>query len=242
MIPYRYRRKKVLTTREVIKLAKQLSMCPDVTRFNEGRWREEWALAYCFSGVEDSAHNFLNQHLPKIIRSNIGDKELLEVLMIEICEEFRHVLYHIREPRFYRYLSKKSEASLSQARPGQTRTEEETKVHLLKEANSRAALVLRLTQLPKVTQYDTDDWKEADAVVRALAGVEGSFRRLLDEYLPRLTRLTSQPQQTLDLLFQIGQEFLRILNYVKGSRFYWYLLEPFDQEFAQKSFGSDLPV
>mgnify|MGYP000492393455 CR=1 FL=1 len=237
MIVFPWKQKKILTSRKMTQLAERLSRCPDVTRFNEGRWREEWVLAYCFDGIEDSARDFLNDHLPGIMRLNIEEEELTNLLVVEILEDFRHTLYHIRKPRFYGYLQKEDSARLSKAGRNQTarpREEHASLAGLFKEARSREDLTARLARLPQVKQYDTDDWKEAEAIVDCFAGVAASFRDLLDDQFPKLTKHRLRPEEACHLLLQIGANFLRILKHIKASQFYWYLLEPLDQEWIER--------
>lgn len=236
MIRFPWWQKKIFTVRKLTRVAERLSRCPEVTRFNEGRWNEEWALAWCFDGVEDSARDFLNDHLPGIVRLNIGEEELSD-LLIEILEDFRHTLYHMQEPKFYSYLWRENNTGFSPVGRNQTATPREENSSLassFKEGKSREDLTKRLARLPQVKQYDTDEWKEADAIVECFAGVAASFRDLLNDQFPKLTKLRLRPEETHNLLLQIGENFREIRKHIHGSRYYWSMLEPLDQEWVER--------
>ena len=94
--------KKCLKTGEEIKvLANLLEQCKKVKKLNMANHKESWALAHAFSDLEESFEKFLQNLLPKLIKSN--PKEICDILL-EIGEEFRHIEYHIRDLKFYRYL------------------------------------------------------------------------------------------------------------------------------------------
>lgn len=84
-------------------LAERLARCPGVTRLDEETTRESWTLAHAFSDLDESFRRFSNELLPKLMDAKIDEATIYDILM-EIGEEFRHVLYHLRDPRFYRYL------------------------------------------------------------------------------------------------------------------------------------------
>lgn len=84
-------------------LAEQLDACPDVARLDEGEEKEAWTLAHTFSDLEESFRRFLEELLPKLTAPGAPPDHMRDVLL-EIGEELRHVLYHIRDPKFYRYL------------------------------------------------------------------------------------------------------------------------------------------
>jgi len=42
--------------------------------------------------------------LPKLLNEDLSPEELNEVLL-DIGEELRHILYHIKDPRFFGYLT-----------------------------------------------------------------------------------------------------------------------------------------
>ena len=96
----------ILKTAAIVKqLAERLSECLEVTRYNSDQHNEAWALAVSLSDIEASCRTFLKEQLPHLAGDNLTPAEAYEVLL-DIGEEFRHILYHIIEqPMFYRYLA-----------------------------------------------------------------------------------------------------------------------------------------
>jgi len=94
---------------EAIKsLASKLSKCKHVTRFDTREELEAWTLSHAFSDLEESFHRFLYELLPRLIDSALDENAINDVLL-DIGEEFRHILYHIKDPKFYEYLQDNSE-------------------------------------------------------------------------------------------------------------------------------------
>jgi hypothetical protein len=51
--------------------------------------------------LEESLRLFLDEQLPKLSDPSVQGEQL-EDLLLEIREEFRHVLYHLHDPVFFR--------------------------------------------------------------------------------------------------------------------------------------------
>ena len=88
---------------EVKKLADRLSKCPEVSKHDRDLETEAEVLAHAFGDLEESFRTFLNEQLPGLLDDRKTPAEVFDIL-IEIGEEFRHILYHIHDPKFYRYL------------------------------------------------------------------------------------------------------------------------------------------
>ena len=88
---------------KISSLAKRLSECPEVQRFDSEKHKEAWALADGFWDLHEAFDIFTNEHLPRLLNSTVRGEELVEVLL-EIGEEFRTILWHIKASRFYRYV------------------------------------------------------------------------------------------------------------------------------------------
>lgn len=84
-------------------LAEFLSRCPEVSQLNQGKYNEAGVLAHTFSDLEDSFSKLLSEHFPKLAKREIKESEIKDCLL-EIGEELRHILYHINDPKFYKYL------------------------------------------------------------------------------------------------------------------------------------------
>lgn len=97
------RRKRLAKAEKVKLLAERLSRCPQVSRCDEGENIEAWTLAHAFADIEESFSRFLDEQLPRLTEEELSEGTVNEALL-EIGEEFRHVLYHLSGSRFYRYL------------------------------------------------------------------------------------------------------------------------------------------
>jgi len=84
-------------------LADYLATCPQVTRYDTGDEREAWTLTHTFADLEASFRKFLEEQLPKLTEGELPPDDIYS-LLLEIGEELRHILYHARDARFYRYL------------------------------------------------------------------------------------------------------------------------------------------
>ena len=91
------------TVEKVAELAKRLSDCPEITRYDSQDHNEAWALADGFSDLEEAFHAILDNYLPKLADKQTTGEALMDVLD-DIGEEFRTILWHIKEPKFYQYL------------------------------------------------------------------------------------------------------------------------------------------
>lgn len=90
---------------KVRKLADQLGKCPQVQALDEGEEKEAWTLAHSFSDIEESFLAFLEGQLPRLLENGLEASEVYD-LLLDIGEELRHILYHINDPKFYKYLQK----------------------------------------------------------------------------------------------------------------------------------------
>jgi hypothetical protein len=97
-------KRKILADPAKIKaLADKLSRCEQVTRHDSGKEPEAWTLAHSFADLEESFRKFLDEQLPTLAEGPLDSSSINE-LLLEIGEEFRHILYHIKDPKFFRYL------------------------------------------------------------------------------------------------------------------------------------------
>jgi hypothetical protein len=81
-------------------LAQRLAASPVLSRFPNPT-EEGHSLAYSLSDLEGSMRVFLDEQLPKLADPSVQGEEL-EDLMLEVREEFRHILYHLHDPEFFR--------------------------------------------------------------------------------------------------------------------------------------------
>lgn len=86
------------------KLANQLARCKAVSKLDTDEEPEGWRIAYTFSELEESFRRFLDKQLPILVEGQLDDSQIHDLLLV-IGDEFRHILYHIADSRFYQYLS-----------------------------------------------------------------------------------------------------------------------------------------
>jgi len=88
---------------KLLKLAANLARCPAVTKYDTAEEKQAWTTAHAFIDLEESFRTFLNEQLPRLLNDDITQQETYD-LLLEIGEEFRHILYHINDPQFYKQL------------------------------------------------------------------------------------------------------------------------------------------
>jgi hypothetical protein len=94
---------KRLTPAQVKNLADRLSQLPSVARLDTRNERQGGTIAHALSGFETSFSVVLYVLLPKLLDETQPSEQLDDVLL-EIGEELRHILYHVRDTRYFQYL------------------------------------------------------------------------------------------------------------------------------------------
>jgi len=82
-------------------LAERLARIPAVARSTQGKDEAAWGMAHGFSDLEQSCLAFCDRLLPALLNSSEAD---VPDRLANIGEEFRHILWHVREMEFYAYL------------------------------------------------------------------------------------------------------------------------------------------
>jgi len=88
---------------EVKDLAAVLETMLTVRKFDTAGEPASWNLAHGLSDIEESCRTITERLLPALVDSSGGPGEVHEILL-DIGEELRHVLYHVRDMPFYGYL------------------------------------------------------------------------------------------------------------------------------------------
>lgn len=94
---------RVFNVKDIDVLGERLSKLEKVSGHDEGDHKEGYALALSFHDWEESFRELLDVHFPKLMSKDLKTEEI-ENILFDIGEEFRHILYHIRDPKTYRYL------------------------------------------------------------------------------------------------------------------------------------------
>jgi hypothetical protein len=80
-----------------------LARSSKVTSFDGVEELESEVLAHSLVDIGESCNALLNNFLPKLESPSLQEAEIHE-LLIAIGEELRHIIYHIKEPKFFNYL------------------------------------------------------------------------------------------------------------------------------------------
>jgi hypothetical protein len=89
--------------RAVVELARRLNDCPEVARVVGGEREGFETLAYAIAEIEESLRSILERHLPRLADPD-ADCSKLNGTLLDIGEELRHVMYHVKDAKFYAYL------------------------------------------------------------------------------------------------------------------------------------------
>lgn len=84
-------------------ISEKLDVCAQIRKYDTSDEKQAWTLAHTFLDLAESFRKFLDQQLPKLEKGTMNCEEMND-LLLEIGEEFRHILYHIQDPAFYAYL------------------------------------------------------------------------------------------------------------------------------------------
>ena len=87
--------------KQVIGLQTVLSRLPSVTRFDTQEHCESDALAHAIDDLDASFRAFSQNIVPRLLREGL-DSESVQDILLEIREELRHVVYHIRDCKTFK--------------------------------------------------------------------------------------------------------------------------------------------
>ncbi len=90
-------------TNRVATIIDNLNKSRKVASYNREKENESETLAHCFLDIEESCKVMITELFPKLLSDNMNEDDIDEIIY-DIGEEFRHVLYHIKDSIFYNYL------------------------------------------------------------------------------------------------------------------------------------------
>lgn len=93
----------LLTPTVARRLTERLASLKSVSQFDRPREPQAATLTHSLTDLEKSFREVLDTLLPKLLDESLASDQLNDVLL-DIGEELRHILYHIRDPRFFDYL------------------------------------------------------------------------------------------------------------------------------------------
>lgn len=86
------------------RLAERLSHLKSVSQFDMPEEPQAATLAHSLTDLEKAFREVVDVLLPRLLDETLESDQLNDVLL-DIGEELRHVLYHIRDPKFFDYLT-----------------------------------------------------------------------------------------------------------------------------------------
>ncbi|QMU65787.1 MAG: hypothetical protein GKR88_16915 [Flavobacteriaceae bacterium] len=96
-------------TEKLNKLSKNLSKSEKVNSLDNKNDRESSTLAHAFLDITESTSLITKELIPKLMSNKISESQIDDILL-DIGEEFRHILYHIKDPKYYSYLFENNDA------------------------------------------------------------------------------------------------------------------------------------
>ena len=94
---------KLMTAGSAKDLADRLAKVPSVSQFDLAGEPQGSTIAHALSDLEDSFSLVLSDLLPKLLDQTKSADEL-DDLLLDVGEELRHILYHIKDTRYFGYL------------------------------------------------------------------------------------------------------------------------------------------
>lgn len=93
----------LMTPETALRLTERLARVKSVSQFDQPGEPQAATLAHSLTDLEKSFREILETQLPRLLDESLAPDQLNDVLL-DIGEELRHVLYHIRDPKFFDYL------------------------------------------------------------------------------------------------------------------------------------------
>ena len=84
------------------KLAEKLQQYKCISKFDSDNEPEAWRLAHSLSDLEESFKEILDNYMPALYEAD--SEAAIQDALLDIGEELRHILYHIKDPKFFDYL------------------------------------------------------------------------------------------------------------------------------------------
>jgi hypothetical protein len=94
---------RILSSRAAKELADRLGEIASVAQFDLPNEPQGSTVANALSDLEDSFSAVLNDLLPKLLDQTKSAEEL-DTVLLDIGEELRHILYHIKDTKYFGYL------------------------------------------------------------------------------------------------------------------------------------------
>ncbi len=93
----------LMTPEAARQLTDRLARLQTVSQFDLPGEPQSATIAHSLTHLEKSFREVLETLLPKLLNGSLNGNQLNDVLL-DIGEELRHILYHIKDPKFFGYL------------------------------------------------------------------------------------------------------------------------------------------
>lgn len=93
---------------EVTQLAKRLAAIPEINKYDSSDTEEAWTIALSLTDLDEMFCSLQKEYFPRLKQPNLESSEIIDTL-IDIGEEFRHIIQHIDSMKFYAYLRQHNE-------------------------------------------------------------------------------------------------------------------------------------
>lgn len=94
----------LMTPEAALRLTERLARVKSVSQFDQPGEPQAATLAHSLTDLEKSFREIVETLLPRLLDESLASDQLNDVLL-DIGEELRHVLYHIKDPKFFGYLT-----------------------------------------------------------------------------------------------------------------------------------------
>jgi hypothetical protein len=88
---------------EVVRLGEALDSLLPMRKFDHEGEPGGWNVAHGLADIELSCRTIVDERLPALMAA-VNDPATCQEVLLEIGEDLRHILYHTRDMRFFRYL------------------------------------------------------------------------------------------------------------------------------------------
>lgn len=87
----------------VQKLSDTLKKSPKVSKHDTKDEPQAWTIAVSLKDIESSSRKIYEELIPELVNRDLSP-EAIEDVLHQIGEELRHILYHIRDCKYYDYI------------------------------------------------------------------------------------------------------------------------------------------
>ena len=88
-------------------LVEKLKKCKSVSKFDTTDEPEAWRIVNSLSDLEEAFEEVTRVLLPRLVNTESINEA--EDTLHDIGEELRHILYHIKDPKYFSYLLEKGD-------------------------------------------------------------------------------------------------------------------------------------